>query len=263
MTHALLRAARAAALPLLDFALPPRCPGCGVIVAQSRSFCAECWTRIEFLGDPACARCGLPFDREMGETAECAACLAEPPPWDRARAVMAYGEIARTLVMRLKYGRRTGLARLMGEQMARRLPADDRDRMLIVPVPLHRWRIWSRGFNQAALLARRVGEATGVPVEIDLLRRIKRTPPLREMGRVARARAVRGAFAVAPGHAPVKGRHVVLVDDVHTSGATAAACARVLRRAGAADVTLLCFARVTEARDEALTSATAATIWQQ
>ena len=242
----------AAARAVLDFALPPRCPGCGDIVETQHSFCSACWSSIRFLGAPCCAACGLPFAYDQGAEALCAPCHAAPQPFDRARAVMAYGEVARTVALRFKYGRRTGLAQLIARHMARHLDEGDAREMLLVPVPLHRWRLWSRGFNQAALIATALGKATGaVPVN-EALARVRRTPPLRSMGRKARQRLVKGAFA--PGRAAdrLKGRHVVLIDDVWTTGATAAACARIIRRAGAARVDLLCWARVLDDETDAL-----------
>lgn len=166
--------------------------------------------------------------------------MADPPPWDSARAVLAYGDVARTVALRLKYGRRIGLARLIARQMLRHVGDEE---ALIVPVPLHRWRLWSRGFNQSALIADHLGRLTGWPVEKQALRRVKRTAPLRGMNPKARAKMVRGAFALGPGEG-VKGRRVLLIDDVHTSGATAAACAKMLKRGGATEVRLLCWARV-------------------
>ncbi|EQA97879.1 hypothetical protein L485_19225 [Sphingobium baderi LL03] len=229
------------AVSALDYALPPRCPGCGVVVERDRSFCLACWSGMHFLGDPCCARCGLPFEHEIGKGGECAACLSQPPPFDSARAVLAYGDVARAVALRLKYGRRIGLARLIAGHMARHVRIEDRP--LIVPVPLHRWRLWWRGFNQAALVADHLGRATGLSVEKHALLRPRRTQPLRGMDSRHRAKAVRGAFALAPGH-DLAGRTVLLIDDVHTSGATAAACARALKRGGAAQVHLLCWARV-------------------
>lgn len=226
--------------PALDYALPPRCPGCGAIVGQDHGFCLSCWSGMTFLGDPCCARCGVPFPHDMGAGAQCGACLADPPPFDSARAVLAYGDVARTVALRLKYGRRIGLARLIATHMVRHLP--DGDPPVIVPVPLHRWRLWGRGFNQSALIADHLGRLSGLSVDRHGLRRIKRTQPLRGMNPKMRAKAVRGAFAMADGHA-LEGRRVLLIDDVHTSGATAAACARVLRKAGVVDVRLLCWAR--------------------
>ncbi|WP_176591549.1 ComF family protein [Sphingobium sp. EM0848] len=227
--------------PALDYALPPRCPGCGMIVDADDAFCLGCWSGMRFLGEPCCARCGVPFDYDRGEGAQCGSCLAEPPPFDSARAVLAYGDVARAVALRLKYGRRIGLARLIARQMARQLP--EMEDAVIVPVPLHRWRLWWRGFNQAALIARHLGRMTDLPVDNHSLLRSRRTAPLRGMNPKARAKAVRGAFALAPGHG-LKRKAVLLIDDVHTSGATAAACARTLKRGGAASVHLLCWARV-------------------
>jgi len=234
---------KAALRPAIAYALPPRCPGCGAIVGEDFAFCLTCWSGMTFLGEPCCARCGLPFPHEMEAGAQCGACLADPPPWDSARAVLAYGDVARTVALRLKYGRRIGLARLIARQMLRHVGAvGDGAPPLIVPVPLHRWRLWGRGFNQSALIADHLGRLTGWPVDRHGLRRVRRTQPLRGMNPAQRARAVRGAFALADGH-EMQGRRVLLIDDVHTSGATAAACALVLRRGGAADVRLLCWAR--------------------
>lgn len=207
---------------------------------------------MRFLGDPCCARCGVPFDHDMGAGAQCGSCLAAPPPFDSARAVLAYGDVARAVALRLKYGRRIGLARLIARHMVRHVPDSgdslpgDRVQALppvIVPVPLHRWRLWGRGFNQSALIADHLGRMTGLPVDNYALVRRRRTPPMRGLAPQQRAATVRGAFAMTPGH-DLRGRAVVLIDDVHTSGATAAACARTLIRDGVAAVHLLCWARV-------------------
>src|SRR3954471_5059149 len=119
--HAALALARSAVRPILDFALPPRCPGCGPVPGEPHRFCLACWSALTFLGEPCCARCALPF--EYGEAAEviCGRCLAEPPPYDRLRAAVAYGEIARTVALKLKYGGRPGVAETMARFMARHL----------------------------------------------------------------------------------------------------------------------------------------------
>ena len=237
-------AARFALSRMLDFALPPRCPGCGAIVADPHRFCLACWHALTFLGEPCCRRCGLPFEYE-GE-GECGRCLAEPPAFDRLRAAVAYGEVSRQVALRLKYSGRPGLAETLAHFMLRHLEGGaGRGGTLLVPVPLHRWRIWKRGYNQAALIASALARRGGVEAELDLLRRTRATPPLKGLGRRERALAVRGAFALAPGAGPsLAGRRVVLVDDVYTSGATASACARALRRGGAGSVEILCWARV-------------------
>jgi ComF family protein len=229
-------------LKLVALALPPRCPGCGEVVEADHRFCSVCWSELTLIAPPWCATCNLPFDYDRGPLAQCGACLAASPAHDGVRAAVAYGPAARALALKLKYGRRTAYAATAAGLMVRLMPegAD-----LLVPVPLHRWRIWGRGFNQAALIARELSRRSNVPVALDLLRRVKATPVLRGLGARGRTKAVAGAFAMAPGtREAVEGKAVVLVDDVHTSGATADACVRMLKRAGATRVTILCWARV-------------------
>lgn len=230
----------AAIAQLVALAIPPRCPGCGDVVEADHRFCAGCWTGLRFLGDPACAACGAPMAVDQGPEMRCAPCLNHPPVHDGVRAAVAYGPVARDVALKLKYGGRLALATTMARLMVRHL-VPDAD--CLIPVPLHRRRLWSRGYNQSLLIAAAVGRMRGVPVLRDALRRTRATPPLRGMSGRARAKAVRGAFIVAD-PAAVVGRSVVLIDDVHTSGATVDACTVALRRAGARRVTVLCWARV-------------------
>jgi ComF family protein len=225
---------------VVDFALPPRCAGCGLIVDEVGSFCALCWTKIEFLGAGGCERCGIPLEATDAEV--CAACLAQPSAVDRMRAAVAYGEIARSLALRLKYGRKTALAATMARFMAVHLNEYPPDSVLM-PVPLHRRRLWGRGFNQAVLIAGQLAETKGLRVECRTLVRTKATPPLKAMSMAQRRRAVSGAFAIASGQ-DVAGRTIILIDDVLTTGSTASACAKVLKRAGAERVELISWARV-------------------
>lgn len=232
---------------IVDYALPPRCPGCGIIVGEDRQFCLSCWTSLHFLDGPACTRCSIPLPTALpGDDVVCGACMADAPPFDGAPSVVAYGPVARTVALRLKYGRRTGHARLMAQLMVRRLAAlGSIENMLLVPVPLHRWRLWSRGFNQAALVVDALTDLTGAPHDHHLLARSKATAALRGKGRRERARIVAGAFALAPeAKTRAAGRHLVLIDDVHASGATLRAAAKALQRSGAARVSALTWARV-------------------
>ena len=222
-----------------DLALPPRCPGCGEIVGAAHRFCATCWANMRFIGEPWCAACNLPFEHERGSQACCARCLARPPVHAGVRAAVAYGPVARTVALRLKYARRTAYAETAARLMLRHLPegAD-----LLVPVPLHRWRLWSRGYNQAALIADQISRLSGIPADRSTLERRRATAPLRGHSQAARAKTVHGAFRVRGDG--VRGRAVVLVDDVYTSGATTDACTAVLLRAGATSVTILAWTRV-------------------
>ena len=234
---------RALTVPLraiADFALPPRCPGCSALTPADHRFCAGCWSALRFIGPPWCARCQLPFGHDRGPEALCGDCLVEPPPHDGTRAAVAYGPIAKAVALRLKYGRRTGFAETAARMMARLVP-DHAE--VLVPVPLDRWRLWGRGYNQAALIADALGRLTGVPVARAALIRMRPSAGMRGLNPRQRRAAVKGAFAVAA-PAAVRGRSVLIVDDVQATGATVAQCARVLRRGGAARVGVVVWARV-------------------
>lgn len=170
----------------------------------------------------------------------CGRCLVDPPALDRMRAAVVYDDLPRSIVLRLKYGRKVALARTMARYMAPlrgEWPSD----AVLVPVPLHRWRLWNRGFNQAALVARELARAWGLGADVSSLKRTRRTPPLKGLNHAQRAKTVSGAFKAG---ADFRGRTVILIDDVLTSGSTAEACAWALRRKGAERVELLCWARV-------------------
>ncbi len=230
---------------VVDGVLPPRCLCCGATIGEPDALCGPCWTAMTFFAPPWCARCGLPFPHPMGEGALCADCARGKASWERARAVMRYDKHSRSLVLALKYDR-TDVARALGSWM-RRAGSELLDGVdLLVPVPLHWTRLFARRYNQAGLLAHAIHAAGGPPVAPDWLVRRRRTPSQGRLGPSARARNVQGAFALRPGR-EVKGKRLVIVDDVLTTGATVEECARVLRRAGAAFVGVLTLARALRA----------------
>jgi ComF family protein len=231
---------------LVDGILPPQCLACGTVVDEPDALCGQCWAAMTFFAPPWCTVCGLPFPHPMGEGAVCADCARERVSWDRARAVMRYDKHSRRLVLALKHADRTHLAKALGGWM-RRAGGEILDGVdFIVPVPLHWTRLFARRYNQAGLLAHAIHAAGGPPVAPDWLIRRRRTPSQGRLGALARARNVRGAFALRPGHS-VAGKRLVIVDDVLTTGATAEECARVLRRRGAEFIGVLTLARALRA----------------
>ncbi len=229
----------------LNALLPPRCLVCGVGVERPGALCGACWRGLSFLAPPFCAACGFPFDFDLGAGTVCGACSREPPGYDRARAVLRYDDVSRGLLLGFKHGDRTEGAPAFGGWLARAGGELIADCDVILPVPLHPRRLFSRRYNQSALLAQALGRATGLPVLPDGLRRTRNTASQGRLSAAARQRNVAGAFRVAPGAAErLGGRRVLLVDDVLTTGATVEACAQALRRAGAAGVDVLTLARV-------------------
>ncbi len=229
---------------MLDAAFPPRCPSCQVPVAGLHHFCPDCFQQLKLISAPHCARCGIPFVVAIDALAECPECLAEPPSFARARAVMVYDAISAPLVSALKFHDQwTGLARFT-EMMAVSGRALLQEADLLVPVPLHWRRLWWRKYNQAALLAHGLGAHSGLPVRSDILQRQRATTPQMRLPRAERLKNVKNVFAVRAGAISIiEGKHIVLVDDVITTGATVAACSTALLHAGAASVQVLALAR--------------------
>lgn len=234
---------------ILDLLLPPRCLSCGCIVREARTLCIACWSKLNLLGPPQCDSCGLPFEHEQPPGTLCGACLAKPPPWQRARAALAYDEGSKPMILRFKHADYTQAAPTFALWMARAAGPLLQEADLIVPVPLHRWRLFQRRYNQAALLSQALARGAPGRMVPDLLLRQRSTPSQGRLTSRQRQRNVSGAFVVPPRWQPLlKGARVLLVDDVLTTGATAEACSRALHRSGAEAVDVLTLARVLRPR---------------
>src|ERR1700744_935987 len=229
-----------------DIPLPTLCVACREPVS-GEGVCATCWSKLSSIAPPFCPRLGIPFVYDPGPDLLSMEAIANPPAYSRARAAVRYDEVARTLVHSLKYQDRTDLAPAMGRWMARagREILDGAD--MLVPVPLHWRRAWHRRYNQSGALGRAIERACGVKLRGDILQRVRRTEQQVGLSRPQRASNVQGAFKVsADRQGEIRGRRVILIDDVLTSGATVDACARALLRARAAQVDVLVFARVVD-----------------
>jgi len=229
----------------LDMAFPPVCLACAEAVASPDGLCPDCWKKLVPISAPLCPVLGLPFASDMGAGALSVEAIANPPPFERARSAVAYTDLARGLVSKMKYSDRPEIALFCARMMVsagHELVGPD---AVLVPVPLHRTRQTGRRYNQSAELARAVAGLAKCAFHTDLVLRHRRTAQQVGLNAAQRARNVEGAFRVDPARLDrLGGRRVVLVDDVMTTGATVSAAARVLKRAGVSHVDVLSFARV-------------------
>lgn len=232
----------------LDLVLPPRCPVTGERVDRQGMLGSSAWVDIRFISEPFCSCCGYPFDfeAESSDRALCGVCVREAPPFNSARAALVYDEGSRTLILKFKHGDQTQMVRTFTPLLRRAGAAMLAEPgAVLVPVPLHPWRLWRRRYNQAALMARALAADTGVACAVDGLIRRRHTPSQGHRGFKDRYVNVKSAFTINPDRAGfLKERPAILIDDVMTSGATVRECAKVLKEAGVSAVHVLTLARV-------------------
>jgi len=230
---------------MLDLFLPPLCLVCDEPVGGTATLCPTCWKKIQYISLPFCACCGVPFDFPVADGTLCGACLEDAPQFKSARAALLYDDVSKILVLGFKHGDRTHEAKAMAVWMQRAGGAFWEQADALMPVPLHRWRLFHRRYNQSALLAKEIGALTGKRVLFDVLKRLRATPSQGHLKRKERKENVRGAFGVSDKYKKlVENKTLLLIDDVLTTGATVNECARTLLKAGAKQVYVLTLARV-------------------
>ncbi|MDI1226141.1 MAG: ComF family protein [bacterium] len=230
----------------LNMILPPRCAGSGAVVDAQGMVAPGFWSELSFIDNPFCDTCGVPFGFGSTVGTICAGCLDEEPEFTRARSAVVYNDASRKLVMGFKYGDRLHAVQTFVPWLARAGADLIADADIVIPVPLHARRLWQRRFNQSAILGEMLAKRSNRSFAPDALTRPRYTVKQKGLSRKERLANVRGAFAVDEKQAAgLRGKNILLVDDVYTSGATLNECARILKKAGAEKVYVLTIARVT------------------
>lgn len=233
--------------PIVDFLFPPACPLCDTPVSTHGELCGACWAAINWISSPMCIKCGYPFpaDLDLGGMPLCPVCAAGKCELDLIRSACVYDDASRSAMLPFKHGGRIKYARFMSRAMIWALRDTDIDADVVMPVPLASRRLFKRGYNQATLLARPIARALGVPMDLDSVRR-KYRPDMGHKNARQRMENIRGVFSVINPDR-IRGRKILLVDDVMTTGATFSEMRRVLIRAGASAVYGVTFCRVVRA----------------
>lgn len=229
----------------VDTVLPPRCVVTGEMVDRQGMIHPQAWTQLDFITNPMCETCGFPFEFEVDEGSLCASCIDHPPPFESVRSALKYNEASRDMILGFKHADKThsvlAFVPWMENAGAQMLAEAD----MLMPVPLHRWRLLSRRYNQAAIMVQALSKTTRIPAVLDGLKRVRATPSQGYLKAAERHKNVKHAFAVEPKRAnEIQGKIIVLVDDVYTTGATTKECVKVLLKSGAVKVHILTLARV-------------------
>lgn len=228
----------------VDTILPPRCVVTGTYVDRQGMVSPQAWRELSFITTPYCVSCGVPLAFEMGGGSICAPCTQSMPSFDKARSALIYDDSSRNIILRFKHADQTHAVHAFIPWILRAGHEFIEDADFIVPVPLHRYRLLKRRYNQAALIARELAKETAGTYVADLLQRRRSTPSQGYMNFKERHKNVKNAFVISPRHAlKIRGKSIVLVDDVYTTGATVKECTKILKKAGASKVYVLTLAR--------------------
>lgn len=230
---------------LLDFILPPQCINCSTSVLQQGGLCADCWEKIHFISKPFCSICGFPFNISIENENICAPCARKSPLFARARAAVYYNDASKPMILRFKHADALHITPLFAEWLYQAGYDLFPQAEYLVPIPLHWSRLVYRGYNQAALLSQKLSKKTKIPHLPDLLERIRRTPSQGELTSKEREKNVSNAFKLNKKYEQlIHDKHILLIDDVFTSGATVQACTKILKKSGAKQIDILTLAKV-------------------
>lgn len=225
----------------IDYILPNRCMSCASLTQDEGGFCAICWKEIEFIGSPICISCGRNFTLNTTEGYTCLGCIASPPNYDMARALFKFGAVSKNIIHAFKYYDKTILAKHFADMLCAKYSQEIYDADVVIPVPMHKIKRLIRMYNQAAVLASAVGAKIKKPIYFDVLQKTKWTKPQTLLSRKTRMTNVNGSIDIRNIHY-IKDKNIILIDDVMTTGSTASLCSRLLKRAGAKKVVVLCIA---------------------
>lgn len=231
---------------IINVILPPRCIFTGDTVDAQGTISPSAWASLAFISTPYCAACGFPFEFEAGDAdALCAACLKEPPVFDKGRSALRYDDASRDFILGFKHGDRMHAVTSMVPWLKMAGAEFWEEADVIVPVPLHRWRLMRRRYNQAAVMAIAMAKAMGKGSVPDALIRTRSTPSQGHLKAREREANVKSAFVVRDKRRNlIVGKNIILIDDVYTTGSTVSECAKALRQAGAQKIFVLTLARV-------------------
>lgn len=229
---------------ILDIILPPHCLLCKNTVEENGSLCSSCWSDMDFISKTSCSICSTPFEFDVGEDSLCASCIKERPIYDRSKTVFIYNDKSRKLITGFKYEDKIHAAKSFAKWLFTTGKDLVEESDLIIPVPLHRIRLFTRRYNQSSLIAAELAKQVYLPVAHDVLIRKKNNKPQASLPRNQRLKNVIGAFAVKEKCKNlIEGKNILLIDDVMTTSATVSECAKVLKKNGAAKVNILTLAK--------------------
>ncbi|AIL13193.1 hypothetical protein IM40_06275 [Candidatus Paracaedimonas acanthamoebae] len=230
---------------ILDFILPPQCINCSTRVLQQGGLCADCWEKISFISKPFCFFCSFPFNIQIEDESVCGPCARKRPLFTRARTAIYYNEASKPMILRFKHADALHITPLFAEWLYQAGQDLFQQAEYLVPIPLHWSRLVYRGYNQAALLSHKLSKKAKIPHLPDLLERNRRTPSQGDLTAKEREKNVSNAFKLKEKYKQlIRNKHILLIDDVFTSGATVRACTKVLKKSGAKQVDILTLARV-------------------